>query len=65
MPVLDEREERKQKEREGEFCVCLEVGSRKDIVTDMNIESIWQRQKLFITYHHTFCSPIDVLFSSN
>lgn len=35
------KKERKQKEREGEFCVCLEVGSRKDIVTDMNIESIW------------------------
>lgn len=34
------KKERKQKEREGEF-MCLEVGSRKDIVTDMNIESIW------------------------
>lgn len=35
------KKERKQKEREGELCVCLEVGSRKDIVTDMNIESTW------------------------
>lgn len=35
------KKERKQKEREGEFCVYVEVGSRKDIVTDMNIESIW------------------------
>lgn len=29
--------------------MCLEVGSRKDIVTDTNVESIWQRQKQFIT----------------
>lgn len=38
---IDARKERKQKEREGEFCVRLEVGSRKDIVTDMNVESTW------------------------
>lgn len=50
---IDARKERKkakrEKEREGEFCVCVEVGSRKDIVTDMNIESTWQRPKQFIT----------------
>lgn len=37
--LMPGKKERKQKE--GEFCVCLEVGSRKDIVTDMNIESTW------------------------
>lgn len=51
MPVSDwkERKKTKKRTRENSVCVCLEVGSRKDIVTDMNIESIWQRQKLFIT----------------
>lgn len=35
------KREGKKRAREGEFSVCVEVGSRKDIVTDMNVESIW------------------------
>lgn len=35
------KKESKKRGSENSVCVCLEVGSRKDIVTDMNIESIW------------------------
>lgn len=36
---MPEKKESKKRGREN-LCVCLEVGSREDIVTDMNVESI-------------------------
>lgn len=43
---IDARKERKKAKREGgRISVCLEVGSRKDIVTDMNVLNQYGRDK--------------------